>query len=780
MLYRSRYFLLLTLLSVFLQGCPFDDFVIVAPEKEEFFVDTIPLHYEFTYAESPPESIALNGIGVLDYFVMEDGVGVAPGADLEAFLKQGINTLTIEPNMLGPRVDFFVDTEGPSIIITKVTGNGTKTITGTVQDPSGVSFLSINSVNATITEDIVFSVSVPSSDTYNFVSEDTDGRQSTGSYNTRDTVLENGLKVRIAQSALDEALPVTQEIIEDLDFNDLLADADGTSMTLFRETLGVNLPQVVLVPEVCTPAVCTPKVCSFGICTPQVCTPEVCTPAVTAGPINFNVVELEASLADVDIEEIMVAQLDIASGTKPITGNWEGLSLDAELINTDLAIRIDSYVLGVTDVVSTILDFLGLNDELDALDGNFTAGVHADRLRIAADLGLTAANGNVDVTIADINAVGLNDFNSDFDTTINLPDAFNLFGFGLADQALGLLTDGFAGARDFMLEVVMGNAVPIIADPIVDSIIEELRIGVQVGVTNNTLISALFQVRELDVVDNDSALLIGIDSLIGAEVGESGEVDIGFSVGSSPDILWVSDHVLPDGEDLAEALGPAPGIAPTPLGYLYNGPMNSAPDNAAGDVSVLSSATLVNQALLAFYESALLQIAVGYVDGLVSNEPNSDYTHRVIFQPATPPELVFKGSAPLVAYLRANNFQIKVQEKQAEDSWESINEVFIDAEIPVVIGVENNRLQLGLLTAELDIFSTNGTGAGFNLFSMENLLNRVLVGILIEQINLGLSELDIPGTFELQEDEASVTADIEGISVTSDKNLQININLNNG
>ena len=80
----------------------------------------------------------------------------------------------------------------------------------------------------------------------------------------------------------------------------------------------------------------------------------------------------------------------------------------------------------------------------------------------------------------------------------------------------------------------------------------------------------------------------------------------------------------------------------------------------------------MNQALLAFYETALLQISLGFVDGVISNEPNPDYTHRMVILPAAPPELIFKGTDPVIAHIRINSFQIKVQEKQNDsevDRW---------------------------------------------------------------------------------------------------------------
>ena len=53
-----------------------------------------------------------------------------------------------------------------------------------------------------------------------------------------------------------------------------------------------------------------------------------------------------------------------------------------------------------------------------------------------------------------------------------------------------------------------------------------------------------------------------------------------------------------------------------------------------------------------------------------------------------------------------------------------------------------------------------------------------MVGILIEQINLGLGQLDIPGTFNLEQDGESLEASLEGISVNAENNLQISVDLN--
>lgn len=741
-----------------LTGCGTGEFVIELPEKNQEYLDTLPDTLRISYINSPPNVVMLNGVDITSHFQDEGGYFIAQGTDVDGFLNQGSNIISVEPGKFGPRHTFFMDTEGPKISISEVESNGTTIIKGTLSDPSGISDLTINGVAVPIDNDDSFAGEVASNTMYHLVAFDLDGRQSESFYSDRNSVIDDAIKIRIDESAIHDMLPVAQAAIADMDINSLLQQSGNS--TLFSEQVGIYLPKVVLVPKICSP-----KICTFGICTPQICTPEV-----SAGPVNIDLLSLKASLVDVDVEEINVDRLDLETGNHWAFGDWKGVSFDGEIKDVHLGIKIDTYVLGLTDIATSILNFLGLSSLLDPMDGNFTVYTDVSRLRAAADVAINANDGAVDATIVSVNAIGLGDLDSDFNIDVTLPSVFNVFGFGLAQSMLDIITGGIEGAKNLIFDLIFGQLLPPVADVVVDSVISEIRINVAVGISSGAQLSTLFEVSDINVINDANSLLLHLNSRIGAEEADlsPGEVQSGTDFGS-PEVIWVSDHFMPDQVKIPENLGPAPGVAPKALGFRYTSEEIRDVSNGGTEIAIVAATNFINQGMLALYESGIsivkLPLIIGNNSVILANEDTA--THRVVNYPSSPFELAFRGNHNKVPYLTINNFHIVTQEKGVNGEWTQVKDAVFSAELPISIEIVEGHLKFAFLTPTLTFEASNAN----NL-----LVQYILSTIVIEQINLGIAQIPLPLMTDLTYGNETLVIDPQGIDLSDSSGIGMTSN----
>ncbi|OUS32598.1 hypothetical protein A9Q99_00580 [Gammaproteobacteria bacterium 45_16_T64] len=751
-------FFLAILTITALLGCGGSDYTIELPEQNQRYLDSLPDTLKISYVSAPPTVVMLNGVDITEYFSDEDGYFSASGSVVDGLLNQGDNVLSVEPGKFGPRRNFFMDTEGPRISIYEVESDGLVTIRGQLSDPSGASDLTINGEVASIDGNDEFSVQVSNSDTYHLVALDMDGRQSEVFYSDRNHIVDDAIKVRIDESAIHDMLPIAQEAVAGMDLNVALAQSGAS--TLFREEVGIHFPRVVLVPQVCTP-----KVCTFGICTPQICTPEV-----GVGPVDIRLLELEASLVDVDVRELNIDRLDVAEGHDWAFGDWEGITFDGEVLDTHLGIQIRSYVFGLTDVATTMLNVLGLSSLLDPLDGNFTVHTDISRLRASADVAISAHDGATDATIVSINAIGLGDLDSDFSIDVSLPSAFNLFGFGLAQAVVDSITAGIEGAKNLIFDLIFGQLLPPLADIIVDSMISEIRINIAAGISSGAQLSTLFEVSDIDVINDANSLLLSLNARVGAEAADvsPGDIDTASDFGS-PEVIWVNDHFLPDQQSIPENLGPAPDIAAKALGFSFT--PNTIPDVANDDseIAIVAATNFINQAMLALYESGISHVKLPLVieNNAIITATEETATHRVLNEPASPFELAFRGSVNKVPYLIINHFHIVTQEKSNTDEWSEVQDIELSADIPVNLEMEEGHLKIALLTPTI---SLNGVG-GNNL-----LAQYILSTIVVEQLNLGLAQIPLPLMADITIGEETLVITPQNIDASDSAGIGITAN----
>ncbi|MCG8316908.1 MAG: hypothetical protein MI976_27140, partial [Pseudomonadales bacterium] len=514
--------------------------------------------------------------------------------------------------------------------------------------------------------------------------------------------------------------------------------------TLFNESANISLPKVVIIPAVCVPFV-------------------GCTPEVAIGPLSFNLLSVQGTLTTLSFDELEIDQLDLNSGP-----GWEGLSMDAQIRDVDLGVQINTDVLGLSSTVEELLDALNLDGKLDFLAGDFTANISVNRLRLAADIGLNAVDGDVNLSVVDIAAVGLGDLDSDFVVDFSVPQAIRDFGFGLLGKVIDIIEAGISGARDLIVELLLGKLVPLIVNLALDPLVNELQVRLGASINNGAFLTVFVGVQNIDVVANNT-LKMTLNGRIGTETASDDSIDIGLDLGF-PDILNLDDHLLPDLLGIPEGLGAAPGLVPTMLGSRYSTVAVPDPDRfraTEDELGISISSNLINQALLAIYEAGILSPAIPIWDdrgnsGAYFITDIESANERILFLPKVAPELTFRGQQISVAYLTLDHFEIQFQDlvnATGDDlQWQTYATYELNSELAVKLSDDaETGLKLGLINPEFDIFYEIYDNRRKRLsFPTSGLLFSSLEPLIVEQINGVLMQFLLPESLTLTRDDAAL------------------------
>lgn len=732
----NRIFLGILFASIFFtSGCRNQEYEIVLPIKNARFIDQLPERF-LVRADAMPDRITLNGIPVEHLFEFADGQAIATGASLAPYISQGQNNLSVDPLQFGPRRFFYVDNEGPRVVITEAVPGDLITVRGILIDPSGGYSLSVNGIPALLGEHDEFEVQVSPSQVYAFETEDVYAQTAIHHYADRATVLNDIVKLDVDEHTINELVPFAQELVEEQNLAALLGAANAN--TLVNEAVSIGLGRHVIVPSEC-----------FRVCVPltNICHRE-CTPEIAIGPLNVDLIRVQATLTDLTFDELSVDDLDLKSGS-----GWDGIGLDAELRDTDLGVNVRTTVLEFNPDESRLMSFLGISTS--GLSLSFNGGININRLRLAADFGLSAQDGDVNVSVESINAIGLGSADSDFNLNIPTPSAIANFGWGLGGAVVNLIESGIHAARDLIVELLLGKLVPLIANLIIDPLINELQIRLGATVNNGAFLTALVGVQDLDVID-DNRLTLSLMGRIGTESTEldPGEVELGVNLGF-PDVLHIDDHLFPDLLGIPAELGPAPGLAPNMLGFRFTPTAVPAADNV-GNLGVVVNSNIINQALLAIYEAGILSPTVPILDELSSTggyfiTTMENANTRIVLAPKTLPELSFRGNNQSVAFLTVDQFEIEYQVRNENAEWETSSQIQFNMEAPVQLSTDGNTgLQLALINPEIDITLDLGHWFDYRLqFPPKLFFGRAIAALILEQINRGLTLVQLPSSLQL-------------------------------
>lgn len=760
---KARLLFGLPIILLILSGCKLGDYEIVLPVRNAQFIDQLPGRVLIRY-DSIPQRITLNGIPVQHLFTFENGEASASGEILQGYLRQGKNNLAVDGHLFGPRRFFHYDTEGPRVLIHTTQRDGGVTLEGELLDPAGAYSASINGIPVVLGENNTFSATVEASPVYTFQTEDNYAQTATHYFAQRETILDDIVKVRIDQLGINAIIPTIQEALEEQDLASLLGSIGAN--TLINTNIGISTPSYSITDKV---NVCNEVCVDFNIFDICIDFEEVCklVDKVTSfTALTFNLLKLQATLTTLEFEEIYVNQLELNNGN-----GWEGFTLAADIEEMDLGVSIDLDILGLGSAAEAALRYFGWYDDVSFLAGDFNINIHLNSVGLSTDLGLSANNGEIDIAIVDIEEVQVNGVTSAFEFTIPLPQSVRNFGFGLAGLVTDAIEDGLNAARAAIMDLVLGNIVPAIANLIIQPLINELQIRVGATVTNGAYLTALIGVEDLNVVNNSSELLVSLNGRIGTETtaDTSPGIDVGLNLGF-PDLIGFEDDILPNVIGIPENLGPAPGIVSDSLGFYFT-PARVPNPGRSSNLNVVASGNLVNQAIFAIYEAGLLSPTINIHDDLtesgeyIMTTPEEANT-RILFRPVMSPQLSFRGDIQSVVYLNVDNFVIIYQQLGDDNEWRDVREMAISMEIPVQLSVDAEQgLQLGLINPAVDLVVE--TRYSFDLtfsFPPRFILFKGVAALLIDQLNQGLMVIDFPSQLLLDIEESSLAINPESVT----------------
>lgn len=731
--------LTVVLLSIFIMACG-GGYTIVQPEENAEFLNGLPEQFVIQYEKLPPRSITLNGVDVIDYFSFNNSQATASGDLLDGYLLEGNNILSVGAG-LGPKRNFFYDSQGPSIVnheVKMLPGNQVY-IKGTLSDPSaakGPMSLALNNQNIQVDGNGQFEATINKSSRYSFNTVDGIGHTANVTYADRGTLVDDMVAFEVTESAINDFLPVFQEIIEEVDLS------QSEPIVLFREYIGINVGKK--------------------------CAPIINFPCI--GPINFDILEAEVAITGGKVEELTFENIDLKSGSLPFRGPWNGFAFDVEAQNGYLEGQAKLDLLGLSNNITTLLSWFGLADKLSFLAGIYKIGLPIDRFHVAATLAIEANDGKLEADLISLDDLGMGPWDAG-DLDLVVPDVIKSFPFGLLEAILNTVFNGLEGARDIILDIIGKVIVPTVGNIFIDLFLNEVpQVHVGVGFDNGALFSALLatdrisiRVAESGISDNDR-LLVSMNGRVGAEAsGETPNTGLGLG---QPAESWLDDyfnrHFFPDGGHIPSELGPNPGIAPQALGFRFTETQLPDPSSDA-ELAVNLSANLINQAMLAAYEAGLTTLSVPLKaegQSVVITEPENANA-LLNFEPSVPAQAVFRGNRNAVAYLKVTNFKVAYVLLNAQGEWETKFQMVISADVPVQFSVEgDNGLNIALISPALEI--SFGADEG----SLEEIiLQQGFLQVLIKQVNTALSKIQLPEDIQVKVDNAGIEINPGAISL---------------
>ena len=717
------------LLSAFLMAC--GKYTILLPEENAEYLDGVPEAFVIQYDKQAPGKITLNGVDITSYFTMDGSEARASGADVDGYLLEGQNILAVKTGM-GATRKFFYDSEGPGVInrvVTSVSDTQVR-IEGSLKDPSagrGPMTLRLNNSPVTLDAEGNFNVTINKAAQYHFATTDALGHSATTIIADRGNMVDNMVAFEVTESAINDFLPVFQEVIEEVDLS------QGDPVVLFREYIGINVDRK--------------------------CAPIIRWPCI--GPINFDILEAEVAITGGKVEELTFADIDLKSGYLPLRGYWDGFSFDVVAENGYVEGQAKLDLLGLSDNILTLLSWFGLDDDLQFLAGIYRLGMPVDRFHLAATLAVEAENGDLKASLVSLDDLGMGPWDAG-DLNLEVPQVIRNFPFGLLERLLDAVFNGLEAARDLILNIIGKIVAPTVGNVFIDLFLKEVpQIHVGVGFDNGALYSALLatdrikiQVAQSGVSANDR-LLVTMDGRVGAEAsGDNPNTGIGIGKPAENFVdNYFSEHFFPDGGNVPAELGPSPGIAPEALGFRFT--ETPLPDPASTqELAVNISSNLINQAMLGVYEAGLttLSLPLDTQGGNVLITDPESANLLLNFRPSVPTQVVFRGTNNAVAYLRITNFGVSIDELSGAGQWEPRFQSTMSADVPVQFSTDGeDGLSLALLSPSIELSIIAGDG------SLESfILQTLFLDILIDQINSALSKIQLPEDIQVKVDDAGI------------------------
>ena len=218
--------------ALFFSGClsgvdnlGFSPYKVNYPQESELLlvedIEEGAASIDVTYPEgtNTPLNMYFNGQNVSHCYDFSSTSATAAFSCMNEYIRQGENTIAINPQSLfkGTTRTFILDTDGPAPNITAVcfTANTdcTQADTGNVEvtvnyaDPAAIADTSLNGISPIASYGSVREYLVPVSESYVFISQDSHGYTSTYTYKADGINIQEIAKVRIAEDMLTELIP---------------------------------------------------------------------------------------------------------------------------------------------------------------------------------------------------------------------------------------------------------------------------------------------------------------------------------------------------------------------------------------------------------------------------------------------------------------------------------------------------------------------------------------------------------------------------------------------
>ena len=198
-------------LALFLTACK--SVTVENPTSDTVYTDAPEIRLTFPKGRPDPLEVTLNGSDITALLnVTEEGATASPEA-IASLLTNGVNLLKIvKPST--PTVSFTFDNAGPSIHITEVIEGPTLSVSGYVEDASGITSVTANGNPLTLEEGNRFTAQVPDSSTIEFIAEDSLGYQSTQRYARPSETMTNAMAMRINSDGMGFIVEELENFIE--------------------------------------------------------------------------------------------------------------------------------------------------------------------------------------------------------------------------------------------------------------------------------------------------------------------------------------------------------------------------------------------------------------------------------------------------------------------------------------------------------------------------------------------------------------------------------------
>jgi len=671
--YISLWRMVLIIPIILMSGCVKTIFSVQFPEKGETYIGNELVDFIVKYDKTVTRAdIFLNGVAVGNEFKFGATSAKASITDLKKYLKQGTNTLTVDPLAFGPTVQFVVDNAGPEIIITKGKTTGASTlleVEGELRDPSGIYALTMRidkvtnidpttgAVTRTTSAPIVIPVDAmgrfrktgiaidPAVSIYRFEAEDVHGQSTVKEFladSNETTVMSisNAIRVAIGDSFIESLRPIIASQL----YNSLQTAPIDIQWQCWNDPNKTGTPS-------------------------QNPNGGFCGAGQDGATFNSGLNPVTASLLGIPMT-IYIKRINMQPNKSTVLLNKFKMQannyLKIDMIITEMlvSLRIDLKILFISLSVDPMTMTIG---------------------RIGVDTGAyaSAVNKKVNVQLADSN--------------------FSLSDITVSQTSIGGINiGGLVNIIMPLIEGIIGDLLPGILNPILNDNLQKIVIGSCIYPKDNVTSTPCNHVNS-SAMFNWAANVetLKTDNLFGA----AAPYDMIVGLQTQFNLLKADPFARP-------SLGAVYVEDPVDIGSIYN-----SKGETGTNLTVAVSSNALNQAFSALYQSGLTHIAL--VDGVMTNgaDPSkpvgTNGKTRIRLYPESPPffrlsPVSFTGTGAAVARVGYESAYMYL-DKNENGVWKEQLKLGVDFDIAANIAQVGNAVRLGV----------EGSPT-FNLRSMEN------------------------------------------------------------